>query len=99
LLCDKVLAAARTDEAKRGPRKRKQKAAAKAAELGTQLDSAGPTQNQSSTPPPPQRTRQAAQTRKADTAKVAREASLALEPASIFISRATQKLYVRRNHA
>src|SRR6267378_2119979 len=39
----------------------------------------------------------AAQTRKADTAKAASEAKLALEPASIFISRATQKLYVRRN--
>src|SRR5882762_8997847 len=39
----------------------------------------------------------ATQTRKADTAKAASEAKLALEPASIFISRATQKLYVRRN--
>src|SRR5665213_930709 len=33
----------------------------------------------------------------ADTAKAADEAKLALEPVSIFISRATQKLYVRRN--
>src|SRR6266850_1693980 len=39
----------------------------------------------------------AALTRKADTAKAASEAKLALEPVSIFISRATQKLYVRRN--
>jgi septal ring factor EnvC (AmiA/AmiB activator) len=39
----------------------------------------------------------AAQTRKADAAKAAGEAKLALEPASMFISRATQKLYVRRN--
>jgi hypothetical protein len=39
----------------------------------------------------------AAETRKADAAKAANEAKLALEPASIFISRATQKLYVRRN--
>ena len=38
----------------------------------------------------------AAQTRKADTAKAASEAKLALEPVSIYISRATQKLYVRR---
>ena len=37
-----------------------------------------------------------AQTRKADTAKAASEAKLALEPASIYISRATQKIYVRR---
>ena len=35
--------------------------------------------------------------KKADTAKAANEAKLALEPVSIFISRATQKLYVRRN--
>ena len=34
--------------------------------------------------------------RKADTAKAASEAKLALEPVSIYISRATQKLYVRR---
>jgi len=39
----------------------------------------------------------AAVTRKADTAKAASEAKLALEPVSVYISRATQKLYVRRN--
>src|SRR5437762_3164107 len=38
-----------------------------------------------------------AQTRKSDTAKAASEAKLALEPVSVYISRATQKLYVRRN--
>jgi hypothetical protein len=32
-----------------------------------------------------------------DTAKAASEAKLALEPVSVYISRATQKLYVRRN--
>ena len=39
----------------------------------------------------------AAETKKVATAKAANEAKLALEPVSIFISRATQKLYVRRN--
>ena len=39
----------------------------------------------------------AAATRKADATKAASAAKLALEPVSIFISRATQKLYVRRN--
>jgi L,D-transpeptidase catalytic domain len=39
----------------------------------------------------------AAQARKADTAKAANDAKLALEPVSVYISRATQKLYVRRN--
>src|SRR5213080_1622345 len=43
------------------------------------------------------KTAKATQTRKADTAKAASEAKLALESASMFISRATQKLYVRRN--
>jgi hypothetical protein len=38
----------------------------------------------------------AAEIKKADTAKAADEANLALEPVSIYISRATQKLYVRR---
>jgi hypothetical protein len=39
----------------------------------------------------------AAATSKADTAKAAKEAKLGLEPVSVYISRATQKLYVRRN--
>ena len=39
----------------------------------------------------------AAANRKADAAKAANEAKLALEPVSVYISRATQKLYVRRN--
>src|SRR5262249_56126875 len=39
----------------------------------------------------------AAETKKADAAEAASEAKLALEPVSVFISRATQKLYVRRN--
>jgi hypothetical protein len=38
-----------------------------------------------------------AATRKTETAKAADEAKLALVPVSIYISRATQKLYVRRN--
>src|SRR5207248_6283251 len=39
----------------------------------------------------------AAQTRKVETAKAASEAKLAIAPVSVYISRATQKLYVRRN--
>src|SRR5207244_2417425 len=39
----------------------------------------------------------AAATRKADAVKAATEAKLALEPASVYISRATSRLYVRRN--
>ncbi len=39
----------------------------------------------------------AAQAKKVDSAKAATEAKLALEPVSVYISRSTQKLYVRRN--
>src|SRR6202035_4224102 len=38
-----------------------------------------------------------AATKKSDTAKATKDAKLALEPVSVYISRATQKLYVRRN--
>ena len=37
-----------------------------------------------------------AEAKKAETAKAAHEAKIALEPVLIFISRATQRLYVRR---
>ena len=39
----------------------------------------------------------AADAKKTETAKAASEAKLDLEPVSVYISRATQKLYVRRN--
>jgi hypothetical protein len=94
---DKTLAAAKTDEAKARAEHLKQKAAAKAAELGTQLDTAR--DDAKSKPGAAAAARdaaKAAETRKADTAKAASEAKLALEPVSIYISRATQKLYVRR---
>jgi hypothetical protein len=95
---DKALAAAKTDQAKARAEDFKQKAAAKAAELGTQLDTAkADTKSKLDAAAAAKDAAKAAQTRKADTAKAASEAKLALEPASIFISRATQKLYVRRN--
>ena len=40
---------------------------------------------------------EAAETKKAAAATAASEAKLALEPVSVYVSRATQKLYVRRN--
>jgi hypothetical protein len=95
---DKAVAAARTEEAKARAEDLKQKAAAKAADLGTQLDSArADAKPKLDAAAAAKDAAKAAQTRKADTARVAREASLALEPVSIYISRATQKLYVRRN--
>jgi hypothetical protein len=95
---DKVLAAAKTDEAKAKAEDLKQKAAAKATDLGTQLDTAkADAKSKLDAAAAAKDAAKAAGPRKADTAKAASEAKLALEPVSIYISRATQKLYVRRN--
>ena len=95
---DKALAAAKTDQAKARAEDLKQKAAAKAADLGTQFDTAkADAKSKLDAAAAAKEAAKAAQTRKADTAKAASEAKLALEPVSVYISRATQKLYVRRN--
>ena len=95
---DKALAAAKTDEARARAEDLKQKAAAKAADLGTQLETArADAKPKLDAAAAAKDAAKAAATRKADTAKAATEAKLALEPVSIYISRATQKLYVRRN--
>jgi L,D-transpeptidase catalytic domain len=95
---DKALAAGKTDEAKARAEDLKQKAAAKAADLGTQLDTAkADAKSKLDAAAAAKDAAKVAATRKADTAKAASEAKLALEPASIFISRATHKLYVRRD--
>lgn len=95
---DRAIAVAKTDEAKARAEDLKQKATAKAADLVTQLDAArADAKPKLDASAAAKDAAKAAATRKADTAKAAIEAKLALEPASIFISRATQKLYVRRN--
>ena len=95
---DKALAAAKTDEAKVQAEERKQKAAAKAAEAGKQLDTAkADTKPKLDAVAATKDAVKAAETRKAATAKAALDAKLALVPVSIYISRTTQKLYVRRN--
>jgi lipoprotein-anchoring transpeptidase ErfK/SrfK len=94
---DKVLAAAKTDQAKARAEDLKQKAAAKAADLGTQLDTASADAKSKPDAAAAKDAAKAAATKKVDTAKAANEAKLALEPVSVYISRATQKLYVRRN--
>jgi hypothetical protein len=95
---DRALAAANTDQTKTGAEDLKQKATAKAAELGTQLDTArADAKSKLDAAAAAKAAAKAAQTRKADSAKAANEAKLALEPVSVYISRATQKLYVRRN--
>src|SRR5471032_517094 len=95
---DKALASAETDQAKARAVDRKQKAAAKAAELGTQLDTArADAKSKLAAAAAAKDAAKAAETKKAASAKAASQAKLALEPVSIYISRATQKLYVRRN--
>jgi lipoprotein-anchoring transpeptidase ErfK/SrfK len=95
---EKVLAAAKTDEAKAKAQDAQLKASAKADELGKQLDAAKADL----------KTKQDAVASAADAAKTAEakrvqaaaaalDAKLALEPVSIYVSRATQKLYVRRD--
>jgi hypothetical protein len=95
---DKALAAAKTDQAKARAEERRQKASAKAAEAATLLDSAtADAQAKRDADAAARDVLKAAETKKAATAKAATDAKLALEPVSIYISRATQKLYVRRN--
>ena len=95
---ERAVAAAKTDEAKARAEDRKQKAAAKAAEAATQLDTAkADAKSALDAAAAAKDAAKAAETQKAATAKAASDAKLALEPVSIYISRATHKLYVRRN--
>jgi hypothetical protein len=94
---EKALAAAKTDQAKARAEDLKQKAALKAAEAESQFEAArSDAKAKLAAAAAATSAAKAAETRKADTAKAASEAKLALEPVSIYISRATQKLYVRR---
>jgi len=94
---EKALDAAKTDEAKARAEEPKQKAAARVAELQTQLDTAeANAKSKLDAAAAAQDAAQAAEAKRADAAKAAREAKLELQPVSVFISRATQKLYVRR---
>ena len=95
---DKALASAKTDEARARAEERKQKAAAKAAELGMQLDTAkADATSKRDAAAAAKDAVKPAEAKKAAAVKAALDAKLALEPVSVYISRATQKLYVRRN--
>jgi hypothetical protein len=94
---DKAIAAAKTDQAKLRAEDLKQKAASKAAELGSLFDTASAdAKSKLAAAAAATDAAKAAETKKATATKAAGEARLALEPVSIYISRATQKLYVRR---
>jgi len=95
---DRKLAAAKTEEAKAKAEDFKQKAAARAAELTMQRDTArADATSKRDAGLAAKDAARAAESRKAEAAKAALDAKLALEPFSIYISRATGKLYVRRN--
>jgi hypothetical protein len=95
---DKSLAAAKTDQARAKAEELKQKAATKAADAATQLDAAkAAAQPKRDAVAATKDAAKAAAAKKADAVKAATDAKLALEPVSVYISRATQKLYVRRN--
>jgi hypothetical protein len=94
----KRLASAKTDQARAQAEQLQQKAAARAAALQEQLDTARadakPKLEAAAAAPAAAK---AAEAKRVETAKAALQAKLALEPVSVFISRATKKLYVRRN--
>ena len=95
---EKALAAATTDQAKARAEERKQKAASRSEESRIQLDKAkADAKPKLDAIAAAKDTAKAAEARKAATAKAALDAKLAAVPVSIYISRATQKLYVRRN--
>lgn len=95
---DKTLANAKTDQARAKAEELQQKAAAKAAAAATQLEAArADAQPKRDAVAATKDAAKAAATRKADAVKAATDAKLAGEPVSVYISRATQKLYVRRN--
>jgi hypothetical protein len=90
---DKALIGSRTDQTKVEAEDLKRRAA----ELGRQFDAVSAEAKQRlDVSNFAKGAAKAAEIKKADTAKAADEANLSLEPVSIYISRATQKLYVRR---
>jgi lipoprotein-anchoring transpeptidase ErfK/SrfK len=94
---ENALTAAKTDEAKTRAEELKQKAAARVEDLQAQLDTAeANAKSKLDAAAAAQDAVKAAEAKRADAANAAREAKLALAPVSVFISRTTQKLYVRR---
>jgi lipoprotein-anchoring transpeptidase ErfK/SrfK len=95
---DKLLANAKTDQARAKAEDLKAKAAPKAEQARTALDAAKTdAKTKLDAAAAAKDAAKAAVTKKTETARVALDARLALEPVSVYISRSTQKLYVRRN--
>jgi hypothetical protein len=95
---DRAIASAKNDEVKARAEERKHKPADRAAKATAQFDTAtSDTKAKLDAAAAAKEAAKAAEIKKTATAKAATDAKLALEPVSIYISRATQKLYVRRN--
>ena len=93
---EKVFAAAKTDGARARAEDVKQKAAYKIEELGRQLEAAkADAKTKQEVVAAAEVAAKATEAKRVEAAKAAKDAKLALEPVSVFISRATQKLYVR----
>ena len=93
----KLLAAAKNDQAKARAADLKQKADARAEAAAKQLaDATADAKVKLDAAKAAQDAAKAAEAKRADAAKAAKDAKLALEPVAVFISRKTQKLYVRR---
>ena len=95
---NKALANAKTDQATVRAGELQQKAAPKAADAQTQLDTAkADAKSKLDAAAAAKDAAKAAAAKKIETAKATLDAKLALEPVSVYISRATRTLYVRRN--
>jgi chemotaxis protein histidine kinase CheA len=94
---ERALASAKTDQAKKQAEERRQKAAFRAEDAGKQLDAATAAAKSKPDVAALKEALKAAEAKKAAAVKASTDANLALVPVSIYISRATQKLYVRRN--
>jgi hypothetical protein len=94
---DRSVGSAKSDDAKAKAEDAKQKAAARVAELQAQLEAASAdAQPKLDAVQSARDAAGAAESARAAAAKAARDEARALEPVSVFISRKTQKLYVRR---
>ncbi|HTQ82382.1 MAG TPA: L,D-transpeptidase family protein [Pseudolabrys sp.] len=94
---ERLFATARTERATVHAEDLKQKAAAEVAERAAQLDrTKADAKTKLDAAKVAEDAAEAAKAKMADSAKAAHEAKLELEPVSVFISRATERLYVRR---
>jgi L,D-transpeptidase catalytic domain len=94
---DRTVGTANSDDAKAKAEDAKQKAAARVAELQAQLEAASAdAQPKLDAVQTARDAAAAAESARAAAAKAARDEARALEPVSVFISRKTQRLYVRR---